>query len=126
LRAWWPLLGGPADVLHDAGCRARRCSATCRRRAPACCRPATCAPLGLAVVALGGGRRTPGAPIDPRVGLSHIVPLGASVAAGEVLARVHAASGEAAAAAVAAVQSAFTIGDAAVAAAPLIAGRIGG
>ncbi len=120
------LLGGPADLLHDA----RLPRAPVQRDVPApragVLQACDVRALGLAVVALGGGRRVPGAPIDPRVGLSHIVPLGASVAAGEVLARVHAASGEAAAAAVAAVQSAFTIGDAAVAAAPLIAGRIGG
>ncbi|MBK9361392.1 MAG: thymidine phosphorylase [Rubrivivax sp.] len=120
------LLGGPADVLHDA----RLPRAPVQRDVPApragVLQACDVRALGLAVVALGGGRRVPGAPIDPRVGLSHIVPLGASVAAGEVLTRVHAASGEAAAAAVAAVQSAFTIGDAAVAAAPLIAGRIGG
>ena len=120
------LLGGPADVLHDA----RLPRAPVQRDVPApragVLQACDVRALGLAVVALGGGRRVPGAPIDPRVGLSHIVPLGASVAAGEVLARVQAASGEAAAAAVAAVQSAFTIGDAAVAAAPLIAGRIGG
>jgi thymidine phosphorylase len=80
--------------------------------------------LGLAVVALGGGRRTPGTAIDPRVGLAGLRPLGSTVAAGEDLAVVHAADEDSAAAAAAAVQAAFTIGDTAWAEPPLIAGRI--
>ncbi|MDX1465892.1 MAG: thymidine phosphorylase [Halomonas sp.] len=48
--------------------------------------------LGLAVVELGGGRRTPGAPIDPAVGLSRIASLGESVDADRPLALVHAAN----------------------------------
>jgi thymidine phosphorylase len=67
--------------------------------------------LGLAVVALGGGRSHPGAAIDPRVGLDRIRPLGSKVAAGEALARVHAADAAAAAHARDLVQAAFTIVD---------------
>lgn len=47
--------------------------------------------LGLVIVALGGGRARPGDPIDPRVGLSKVLPLGTRVRAGEPLLRVHAA-----------------------------------
>ena len=117
-------LGGPADVLRDA----RLPRAPLQRAVPA---PRTgvlqacdVRALGLAVVALGGGRRTPGTAIDPRVGLAALQPLGSAVAACDALAVVHAADEDAAAAAVAAVQAAFTIGDSAAAEAPLIVERI--
>jgi thymidine phosphorylase len=48
--------------------------------------------IGLAVVDLGGGRRVASDRVDARVGLSGVRPLGARVAAGEPLLRVHAAS----------------------------------
>lgn len=118
------LLGGPADVLHDT----RLPVAPVQRDVPApragVLQACDVRALGLAVVALGGGRRLPGDRIDPRVGLSHIVPLGTALAAGDALARVHAADPTAAADAVAAVQTAFTLGDAARAATPPVAGRI--
>lgn len=118
------LLGGPADVLRDA----RLPAAPVQRDVPApragVLQACDVRALGLAVVALGGGRRTPGERIDPRVGLSHLLPLGAAVAAGDALARVHAADDQAAAGAVAAVQAAFSLGDAALAATPPVAGRI--
>ncbi|MBX3605572.1 MAG: thymidine phosphorylase [Piscinibacter sp.] len=47
--------------------------------------------LGLAIIALGGGRARPGAPIDARVGVSRVRPLGSRVRAGEPLLLVHAA-----------------------------------
>ena len=113
-------LGGPADVLHHAGLA----------MAPVCCDvPAPRAgwlarldvrALGVAVVALGGGRAVPGQPVDPRVGLSQVLPLGAVVLAGQPLARVHAADVAAAQAAVAAVQCACQITDGQPAAAPLV------
>lgn len=67
--------------------------------------------LGLAVVALGGGRVSPGEAIDPRVGLDQIVRLGAPVRAGEPLARVHAADADSAARAVAAIRAAVVLGE---------------
>jgi thymidine phosphorylase len=67
--------------------------------------------LGLAVVALGGGRSHPGAAIDPRVGLDRMRPLGSKVAAGEPLARVHAADAAAAAHVLGLVQAAIGIVD---------------
>jgi thymidine phosphorylase len=76
--------------------------------------------LGVAVVALGGGRAVPGQPVDPRVGLSQVLPLGAVVLAGQALARVHAADAAAAQAAVAAVERACEITDEQPTAAPLI------
>ena len=68
--------------------------------------------IGLAVVALGGGRARPGQAVDPRVGLSHVLPLGAAVLAGQSLATVHAADLAAAQAAVCTVQQALTLADA--------------
>jgi thymidine phosphorylase len=56
--------------------------------------------IGLAIVALGGGRARPGDAIDPRVGLSDVRSLGSRVHAGEPLAMLHAtqlADGKAAA-----------------------------
>ncbi len=76
--------------------------------------------LGLAVVALGGGRVHPDDRVDPRVGLAAVLPLGAEVAAGEALAWVHAADEATAAAAIQAVQTAMSLGDAAPAATPLV------
>ena len=117
-------LGGPRDVLHDA----RLPRAPVQRAVPA---PrggwlARCnaRALGLAVVALGGGRLRPGDAVDPRVGLAQVRPLGERVAAGEALAVVHAADDAAAAAAVAAVQAALTIADEAPALPPLVALRV--
>ena len=48
--------------------------------------------LGLAVVALGGGRSSPGTAIDPAVGLSRIASLDETVDGDRPLALVHAAS----------------------------------
>ncbi len=106
-------LGGPADVLADA----RLATAPVQRAVPAL-RPGFVAQmdvraLGLAVVALGGGRLRNGDAVDPRVGLAEVVRLGTPLRAGEPLAVVHAASAEAAEAAVRAVQAAMTLADAA-------------
>ncbi len=104
-------LGGPADVLQDAGLPV----APVQRPVPALragfVSTMDVRALGLAVVALGGGRLRPGEPVDPRVGLAAVLPLGAAVAAGEALATVHAADAAAADAAVATVQAAIGIGD---------------
>jgi thymidine phosphorylase len=65
--------------------------------------------LGLAVVALGGGRRRGGDAVDPRVGLADCLPVGAAVQGGSPLAFVHAADDASADAAVAAVQAAYRL-----------------
>ncbi len=114
------LLGGPRDVLRDAGLAA----APVQREVPALCAGFVdfidVRALGLAVVGLGGGRRKPGDAVDPRVGLAQVLALGAPVAAGEPLAVVHAADASAAEGAVAAVQRAFRLADAPPPAEPLI------
>jgi thymidine phosphorylase len=65
--------------------------------------------IGLAVVGLGGGRTRPEDRIDPAVGLSGLLPVGARVEAGDPMAFVHARSPDAAAAAAAAVAGAYTV-----------------
>ena len=50
--------------------------------------------LGMAVVALGGGRQRPSDQIDHRVGLSGFLPLGTRVSKGDMIAIVHAADRE--------------------------------
>lgn len=68
--------------------------------------------LGLVVVALGGGRMVESDPVDPAVGLSGVVRLGAWVQKGEPLCVVHAARPAQADRAVAAVRAAITLADA--------------
>ncbi|MBT9489263.1 MAG: thymidine phosphorylase [Rubrivivax sp.] len=105
-------LGGPADVAQDAGLP----QAPERLPVPA---PRSgwvgamdTRALGLAIVALGGGRRQGGDAVDPRVGLAEVVAIGQPVAAGEPLAWVHAATPAAARQAVQAVAGAFKLADA--------------
>jgi thymidine phosphorylase len=63
--------------------------------------------IGLAVVALGGGRQREADKVDPSVGLTGLVPLGAEVRAGEPLGFVHASDEAHAQAAVARVAAAY-------------------
>ena len=79
--------------------------------------------LGLAVVALGGGRQVETDRINPCVGFSNMVSVGDPVSAGQPLCTVHAATEDAAEAAAQAVLKAITIGEAPVAT-PLIIERI--
>ena len=79
--------------------------------------------LGLAVVALGGGRQVETDQIDPMVGLSEVVRLGETVEKGQPLARIHAARVEQADAAERAVRAAITFG-AAPDALPLVRERV--
>jgi thymidine phosphorylase len=118
-------LGGPPDVLADAQLPV----APVQRPVPAPRAGIVAAmdtrALGLAVVALGGGRLKPGDAVDPRVGLAAVRPRGAAVAAGEPLAVVHAAHEAAADEAVHALQAAFTLADAAPARLPAVQAVIG-
>ncbi|WP_027259332.1 thymidine phosphorylase [Leisingera aquimarina] len=80
--------------------------------------------LGLAVVALGGGRMVESDRIHPGVGISGIARLGQPVGAGDTLACIHAASDDAADMAEAAFLAAIAIGDASDAPPPLVHERI--
>ncbi|WP_421996616.1 thymidine phosphorylase [Reyranella sp.] len=80
--------------------------------------------VGIAVVALGGGRAHADDAIDPAVGLSGFVEVGARVEAGTPLCLVHAADEAAAAAAIAAVQATVRIEDRPPSARPVVMQRI--
>ncbi|WP_170438593.1 thymidine phosphorylase [Ruegeria arenilitoris] len=80
--------------------------------------------LGLAVVALGGGRQVESDVIDPAVGLSGLVRLGDKVSAGTPMAVVHAAREDAAQRAAQAVRAAITIGPTPVPVPDLVQERI--
>ncbi len=104
-------LGGPRDVLAHAQLPA----APVQRAVPS---PRSgyvgaidVRALGMAVVALGGGRAREGDAVDPRVGLEGVRALGRGVTAGEPLAHVHAATEAGAEAAARAVEAAFRIDD---------------
>ena len=80
--------------------------------------------LGLCVVGLGGGRQVESDRVDPSVGLSDMVELGAWIDADQPIARIHAARPEAAQRAMAEVLGAITITDTAPDLPPLIHGRV--
>ena len=79
-----------------------------------------CRAIGLAVVALGGGRRRPTDSIDFAVGLTDLVGLGEKVLAGQPLAMVHARTEAAAQLAVKEIQDAYEISAVALTANPVI------
>ena len=68
--------------------------------------------IGLAVVALGGGKVRPQDTVDYSVGLTRLLPIGAEVRLGEPLCLVYARSDTDADVAAAAARAAYTIGDA--------------
>lgn len=79
--------------------------------------------LGMAVVRLGGGRSHPAQQIDPAVGFSQILAAGSAVEEGQVIAQVHAATGEQAEHASAEYLAACSFADSALT--PLIHQQIG-
>ena len=81
--------------------------------------------VGIAVVALGGGRAHADDAIDPSVGLTDVVDVGTAVRAGSLLGIVHAASDADADQAIEILQRAIRIEDAAPAERPTIIDRIG-
>jgi thymidine phosphorylase len=119
-------LGGPDDLLDHPG----------RYLAPApVVRPCTAErpgfvvgmntrEIGLAVVELGGGRKHADDAIDPSVGFTGMIAIGAEVRAGTPLCTVHAASEAAAEAAIASVRQAIRIGSPAPAVRPVVLARI--
>ena len=80
--------------------------------------------IGLAVVALGGGREKKGAPIDHAVGVTMHVKVGDHVEAGEPLFTVHANDEEKYEAAAQRVRAAITLSDEPVEALPLFYERV--
>ena len=108
-------LGGPSDfvehpsrylpsapVIHPVLAERSGLLASCATR-----------DLGMVVVELGGGRRKPSDTINPSVGISDILPLGAKVEKGERIAVVHAASSDEAEHAVKRIVACYGIADSA-------------
>ncbi len=120
------MLGGPVDFTENW--RAHLPQAPVIRQLPA---PETGViaamdgeALGLAVVALGGGRQREGDAIDPAVGFSHVTPLGAAVNRGDPLLTIHAADTGAAEAVAQEALAAITISEGPATPPPLIHERI--
>ena len=67
--------------------------------------------IGIAVVAMGGGRTDPGAEIDHAVGITRLLPVGSQIKAGEALALIHARSQSQAEEAAGIVRKAYTISE---------------
>jgi thymidine phosphorylase len=121
-------LGGPGDLLahpdrYLASAPVRR--AVFADRSGFVARVDTRA-LGLAVMALGGGRRRAEDRIDHRVGLADLLGLNDAAGPDRPLAMVHAASEPDADRAADAVRGAIAIGDAPASAGPLILERVTG
>jgi thymidine phosphorylase len=76
--------------------------------------------IGLAVIALGGGRLRASDAIDSRVGFSNFGTIGAKLQRGEAMARVHARTRADAAAARDRLLAAVTIGEQAPRATPVV------
>ena len=110
-------LGGPADVFAHALPQAS-VQREVTVQAAGVVQAIDVRALGECVVDLGGGRRVPGATIDPSVGLSDVAERGQWLEAGAVLASVHARTAADAERAAAQVRAAFTLGETAPAAVP--------
>jgi thymidine phosphorylase len=80
--------------------------------------------VGMAVVALGGGRRAPADKLDHAVGFDRLVGLGTLAGSGVPLARIHARDEATAAEAAARLVAAYKLGDTMPPTHPLIAERI--
>jgi thymidine phosphorylase len=115
-------LGGPADLVENPDKHLEQ--APFIVPAPALsagfANVRDCRAIGLAVVALGGGRRRSSDSIDFAVGLTDLVGLGEQVAVGQPLAMVHARTEAAAQQAVREIQDAYAISAVALAGNPVI------
>jgi thymidine phosphorylase len=113
-------LGGPRDVLADAALPEAPCvrDVVCQRDGVLAAMDTRA--VGLAVIALGGGRNSAGARIDVRVGFDRIVPLGTALRRGDGLARVHAASADDAERGAAAFAAALRVSDGRAQVPPLV------
>ncbi|CAN5871847.1 thymidine phosphorylase [soil metagenome] len=119
-------LGGPDDFLAHRGRYLSHAPVVkpCTAEQPGHVVGMNAREVGMAVVALGGGRSHADDAIDPSVGLAEVVDVGTAVRAGSPLCLVHAASEAAADEAIAALRRAIRIGDAAPAEKPVIIERI--
>ncbi|CAO4165528.1 thymidine phosphorylase [Methylorubrum populi] len=107
-------LGGPADFVEAAERHLPRAPVVrpVTAEAAGLVEAVDTRAIGLAVIALGGGRTRPQDAIDAGVGFTGLVRPGDRIASGEPLGHVHAADEAAADRAAAAVRSAYRIGEA--------------
>jgi thymidine phosphorylase len=119
-------LGGPNDFLEHSGRYLARAAVIrpCTAQHSGYIVGMNARELGVAVVALGGGRAHADDAIDPAVGLTDVVPVGAEIRAGSPLCIVHAASDADADAAIAAVRRAIWIGESALRERPVLMERV--
>jgi thymidine phosphorylase len=118
-------LGGPADILEHPG---RHLAAAPVVRAVEPEEGGTVGAidtraLGLAVVALGGGRTRPEDAVDPAVGLTQLAGIGQDVGKGAPLAIIHARDAASAERAAETVRRAYSVATSDIAEMPLIRGR---
>jgi thymidine phosphorylase len=115
-------LGGPADIVERPDRHLAKAAVVVDVPAPrgGFVTAIDTRALGLTVVSLGGGRTSPGQPVDAAVGLDRLAPRGHAVEAGAPLARVHAAKEDAARRAAVEVSRAYAIGQALPARPPLL------
>jgi len=120
-------LGGPADFLenHEKHLQAAPVIRPIRAERSGIVQSIATRDVGVAVVALGGGRTRPQDPIDHAVGLTELAQIGETVDASRPLAIVHARSEEAAREAERMVRAAYHLGDAKAAPGALVLERIG-
>ena len=120
------LLGGPADLLERPDAYLEKAPIIIDLLAPHSGFVAAfdTRALGLAVVALGGGRLRSDQVIDPAVGFAEIVEMGSAVQTGQPLLRIHARTDAAAALAADMARKAITIEDQAPNLSPLVWQRI--
>ena len=121
-------LGGPKNLLENAG---RHLAGAPIVRAvhptwPAFVQAIATRDIGVAVVALGGGRTRPEDAVDHAVGFTDLAGVGERVDGERPLGVVHAASEARAERAAEALRGAYTLSDKAPAATPVILDRIGG
>jgi thymidine phosphorylase len=119
-------LGGPDDFLDHAGRYLPRAPVVkpCTAERSGHVVGMDARQVGIAVVALGGGRSHADDAIEPSVGLTDVIDVGASVRADTPLCVVHAASAGDADEAIAMLRAAIRIGDTPPAAKPIVLERV--
>jgi len=120
-------LGGPSDFVENSASYLPKAKLELAVKAPSdgFVTNIETRDVGMAVVALGGGRTKPEDGVDHTVGLTRLLPIGAEVRAGEALALVHARGEADAERASAVVLAAYTLGDTKPAPRKAVVRRIG-
>ena len=105
-------LGGPADFVERPEAYLPRAPVVRTVEAEGTVIDVDARQVGLAVVALGGGRTRPQDDVDPAVGLTDLAPVGQPLGDGTPLATIHARTDDGADAAKATLRAAYRLGDA--------------